>query len=320
MPTRTSSVASASLGLIFCAAWLFVGAGLAAPLSGQAPAGGGGALHVLHVQGNVSMLAGPGSNVTVQAGKDGVLLVDTMGEAFVPRVAEEVKGLSSLPIRFIVNTSLDPDHTGGNAALGRMGSIGSRSVPGGGATVIAHERVVQRMSRPTPGPQPELPNAEYFTPEKDFYFNGEPIFVIHLPNAHTDGDSIVLFRRSDVISAGDVFTPDRFPSIDVERGGSVAGSIAALNRLLDLAVPERLQDGGTRVVPGHGRVSGEADVVEYRDMVTIVRDRIEDLIARGLSLEQVKATRPTLDYDGQYGNADAFVDAVYTDLRRAGRE
>jgi glyoxylase-like metal-dependent hydrolase (beta-lactamase superfamily II) len=126
----------------------------------------------------------------------------------------------------------------------------------------------------------------------------------------------VLFRRSDVISAGDIFTPDRYPVIDLERGGSVQGLIAGLNRLLRLAVPERLQDGGTRIVPGHGRLCNEADVVEYRNMVTIVRDRIAASIAKGLSLEQIKAAAPTRDYDAEYGNPAAFIEAVYGSLRR----
>ncbi|MBM3820220.1 MAG: MBL fold metallo-hydrolase [Acidimicrobiia bacterium] len=293
-------------------------------VEGQAPArpepgrGAGGAspVRLLPVQGNVSMLVGSGGNVAVQTGRDGVLLVDTMGEDAAQAIAAQVKALTALPIRFIVNTSLDADHVGGNAALGAMGATGARPVPGGGATVIAHENVVKRLARPTPGPQPGLPNDEYFTPSKDFSFNGEAVFVLHVPAAHTDGDSIVLFRRSDVIATGDIFTPDRYPVPDLERGGSVQGLLDGLNRVLALAVPERLQDGGTRVVPGHGRLCNEADVVEYRDMVTIVRDRIADLIRKGSSLEQVRAARPTLDYDGSYGDPRRFIDAVYASLTK----
>jgi glyoxylase-like metal-dependent hydrolase (beta-lactamase superfamily II) len=272
---------------------------------GQAPSAGAATTRLLSVQGNVSMLMGPSGNVTVQTGKDGVLLVDSMSEALAPAITAQLRTVSTLPLRYIINTSADADHTGGNAALTVRG-----------VTVMAHENVVNRMARPTPGRQPGLPDNEYFTPTKDFYFNGEPVFVIHAANAHTDGDSIVLFRRSDVLSVGDVFTPDRYPVIDLERGGSVQGMLDALNRILLLAVPERLQEGGTRVIPGHGRLCNEADVVEYRDMVTIVRDRIQAAIGKGMTLDQVKAAKPTLDYDGQYGNAAPFIEAVYNSLRQ----
>jgi cyclase len=277
-------------------------------------------LHVLPVQGNVFMMAGPGGNITIQTGKDGALLVDTMVEPLASRIAGEVKKLTSLPIRFIIDTSIDADHVGGNAALAAMGATGATQVPGGGATVIANEHVLNRMAPPvttkeTPPLLKGLPNDEYFTPTKDLYFNGEPVVIFHEPNAHTDGDSIVLFRRSDVISAGDIFTPDRFPVIDVEKGGSVQGFIAALNHLLHLTVPERLQDGCTRVIPGHGRLCNEADVVEYRDMVTIVRDRVQAMVKKNMTLDQVKAARPTLDYDARYGQSDRFIEAVYGGLK-----
>jgi glyoxylase-like metal-dependent hydrolase (beta-lactamase superfamily II) len=281
----------------------------------------GSALQVLHVQGNVYMLVGPGGNITIQVGKDGTLLVDTMLEPLAPAIAAEVKKLTNLPIRYIIDTSIDADHVGGNAALAAMGATGASPVTGGGATVIANNNVLNRMASPvttkeTPPLLRGLPNDTYFTPTKDFYFNGEPVVVFHAPNAHTDGDSLVLFRRSDVISSGDIFTPDRYPVIDVAKGGSVQGLIAALNQLLHLTVPERLQDGGTRVIPGHGRVCNEADVVEYRDMVTIVRDRIQALIKKGWSLQQIKAARPTLDYDARYGSGDSFIEAIYASLSR----
>jgi cyclase len=277
-------------------------------------------LHLIPVQGSVYMLIGPAGNIAVQAGSDGVLLVDTMTAPFAPRIAAEIKKLSPLPIRFIIDTSVDADRIGGNEPLGKMGAPGASPTDTGGATIIAHENVVDRMARPaapgvTPKATPGLPNDEYFTPTKDLYFNGEPIFVIHEANAHTDGDSIVLFRRSDTISTGDIFTPDGYPAIDIERGGSVQGMLDALNDILHLTVPAHLQEGGTRVIPGHGRLCDEAEVVEYRNMITIVRDRIQDMIKKGMTLEQVKAAKPTLDYDVEYGPGDAFVEAVYRSLR-----
>jgi len=276
-------------------------------------------IHVLPVQGNVYMLIGAGGNVTALVGKEGALVVDTMFAPLAPKIAAEIRKLTDQPIRYIVDTALDADHIGGNDALAALGGTGAGPVAGGGATIIAHENVLNRMTTPvtgnqTPPPQKGLPTDEYFTPTKDLFFDGEAVVIMHEPNAHTDGDSIVFFRRSDVIAAGDIFTPDRYPAIDLERGGSITGYIAALNHLLHLTVPERLQEGGTRVVPGHGRLCNEADVVEYRDMVTIVRDRVQDSIKKGMTLAQVKAAKPTLDYDTQYGSGDGFIETVYKSL------
>jgi cyclase len=295
-------------------------AGFAAACAfGQAPNTAEPQLQMLPIQGNIYVLMGPAANVTVQVGKDGVLLVDTMTEPLAPRIAAEVKKLTPLPIRYIIDTSVDADHIGGNAALQAMGATGASPVEGGGATVIANEHVLNRLTTPvtgsqTPPRQRGLPNDEYFTPTKDFYFNGEPVVVFHQEKAHTDGDSMVFFRRSDVLSVGDLFTPGRYPVIDLDKGGSVQGLLAALNFILHLTVPEHLQDGGTRVIPGHGRICNEADVVEYRDMVTIVRDRIQNLIRKGSTLAEVKSARPTLDYDNEYGSPEAFVEAVYKSL------
>lgn len=283
-------------------------------------------LHVLPVQGNIYMLVGPGGNITIQTGKDGVLLVDAMFAPLAGRIAAEIKKLSDKPIRYIIDTHVHGDHVGGNEPLQKMGAPGAALVDGGGATVIAHENVLNRMTQPvtgaqTPAPQAGLPNDTYDTPTKDLFFNGEAVIIFHEPKAHTDGDSMVFFRRSDVISTGDIFTPERYPFIDLARGGSVNGLIDALNFIIHLTVPEHLQDGGTRVIPGHGRLCGEADVVEYREMVTIIRDRVQDAIRRGQNLEQIKAAKLSLDYDPAYGAAasgpgsgDAFVESVYKSL------
>jgi glyoxylase-like metal-dependent hydrolase (beta-lactamase superfamily II) len=155
---------------------------------------------------------------------------------------------------------------------------------------------------------------------RDFFFNDESVMVFHDDAGHTDGDSIVHFRRSDVLVAGDVFLTTSYPVIDLANGGGVQGVINGLNHLLDLAVPKHAQEGGTYIISGHGRVADEADVLEYRDMVTIVRDRIKDAIGRGRTLDQVKAERPTIDYDRHYGSQTGnwttamFIEAIYKDL------
>jgi cyclase len=299
---------------------------LAAVAGVSAQPGSSARISVLHVQGNVHLLVGAGPNITLQVGKDGVLLVDTPPSALVPQVMAEIRKLSDKPVRYIVNTSANPEHIAGNAALalpaGGRGTGGAPFASLGLArpAIVAHESVLNRLSNPPAGqpatPPAALPTTEYFLPSMDFSFNGEPIVVSHQPSAHSDGDSLVFFRRSDVISAGDVFTPDRYPAIDLYRGGSVQGLIASLNRILAMTVPESFQEGGTYVIPGHGRISEEIDVAEYRDMVVIVRDRVQDLMKKGMTVEQVKAAKPSSDYDGEYGasGATAFVESVYRSL------
>ena len=274
--------------------------------------------HLLPVQGNTYMLAGAGGNTTLQVGKDGVLVVDTQYAEMAPKILSEIRKLSDKPIVWMVNTHIDEDHSGGNAALAKLGRG-----PGPRPRIIAHENVLNRMTLRVPNqppvPDEALPDDEYGTPQKDLFFNGEAVVIYHMPRAHTDGDSIVFFRRSDVLSVGDIFTPDQWPAIDLARGGSVEGTLDALNYILTLTVPERYQDGGTLVVPGHGRISNEADVVEYRNMLTIVRDRVQDLLKKGMTLEQVKAARPARDYETEYSERgqwtkDMFVEAVYRSL------
>jgi cyclase len=279
--------------------------------------GAAGDVQTFHVQGNVHMLIGAGANIAVQVGEDGVLLVDTGTAVMSDKVLAAIRRLSQGPIRWIVNTSADPDHTGANTAISRAG----RTVNGNAAAIHAQENVLTRMDK-TGVPQSSWPLNTYYEPTKDFFFNDEAIFLNHAPAAHSDGDTVVYFRGSDVIVAGDVFMTTTYPVIDTKNGGTVQGSIDALNRLLDIAVPKRLQEGGTYIIPGHGRVSDEADVIEYRDMLVIVRDRIQDLIKKGRTLDQVKATRPTLDFDPRYGATSGpwttamFIEAVYHDLSK----
>jgi glyoxylase-like metal-dependent hydrolase (beta-lactamase superfamily II) len=274
-------------------------------------------IHSFHVQGNVWLLVGAGGNIAVQTGDDGVLVVDTGLAQNADAVLAAIRTLSDKPIRWIINTHFHPDHTGGNEALSKAG----RKTNGQPAEILSHENVLTRMSAPAvKRPTASWPTDTYFPEEKDIFFNGEAVMLYHEPNAHTDGDSIVFFRRSDVVMAGDTFVTTSYPFIDQANGGSVQGELNALNRILDITVPAHEQEGGTYVIPGHGRVCDEADVLEYRDMVTIVRDRIQDMVKRGLTIDQVKAAKPTLDYDRHYGSDTGFVttagfiEAVYKDL------
>jgi glyoxylase-like metal-dependent hydrolase (beta-lactamase superfamily II) len=281
---------------------------------------------LLHVQRNVHMLVVNSMNIAVQVGDDGVLLVDSATAAVAPQVVAAIRTLSTKPIHTIINTHVHADHTGGNEALVKQRGTGAPQP----VRVIAHQSVQERMIAALPAGESAggfrlnavitLPiNNTYDTPTKDFFLNGEPIVMYHAPKAHTDGDSLVHFRTSDVIAVGDVFSPDRYPVIDLATGGSVQGLIAALNHILEITVPARFQEGGTYVIPGHGRLCDEADVVEYRDMVTIIRDRVQDLIGKGLTWEQVKAARPSRDYDAEYGSdggssPEVFVESVYRSL------
>ncbi len=311
---------------LLAGAWLLAAAGTLSAQPNNAE------LHVRPVQGNVYMLVGAGGNITIQAGKEGVLLVDTGLAQNADRVLAEVRKISDRPIRYIINTHVHPDHTGGNEKIGRAGKTiaggnvsGNLEDAGDGAAIVAHQAILDRMSAPPAAGQPAIPFAAlptdtYITKEKHMYFNGEGIEVIHEPAAHTDGDSFVYFRRSDVVSTGDIFTPGSYPIIDLQRGGNIQGIVAALNRLIEMTIPAEKQEAGTYVIPGHGRLCDQADVVEYRDMATIVRDRVQNMIKKGMTLEQVKAAKPTRDYDPEYGattgfwTTDMFVEAVYKSL------
>ncbi len=295
----------------------------------QAQAPGPDELAAWHVRDGIYMLVGAGVNTTVQVGDDGVLVVDTKLAAASDSLLAAIRRISDKPIRYVINTHWHPDHVGSNEAVAKAGSTiaggnvsGAITDAGEGAAVIAHENVLVRMSgQESPPPFAAWPTATLFMPQKDLYFNGEPIEILHQPAAHTDGDSLVFFRRSDVISTGDVFTTTGYPVIRPEDGGGIDGVIAALNRIIAITVPEEKQEGGTLVIPGHGRLCDEADVVEYRDMVTIIRDRIASMVDMGLSLRQVQAAKPTADYDGRYGatsglwTTEQFVAAAYVSLK-----
>jgi glyoxylase-like metal-dependent hydrolase (beta-lactamase superfamily II) len=286
------------------------------------------------VQGNIYMLVGAGGNITVQVSDMGVLIVDTGLAASADKVIAAIRKLApDKPLQYIINTHVHADHTGGNEKLRAAGTTitganvtGDISDASKGAAIISTQAVLDRMSAQS-GTQPAAPVGAWPTDtflgdRKTMWFNDEPVDIMHEKAAHTDGDSVVFFRHSDVISTGDIFVTTGYPFIDLERGGSIQGELNALNNIMDLAISKHDEEGGTYIIPGHGRLCDRWEVIEYRDMVTIIRDRIQAMIKKGMTVEQVKASRPTMDYDARYGadkgfnTTDSFVEAVYKSLSK----
>jgi cyclase len=320
-----------------------------APLIGMS--GGGGAvfaqskpakaarmvsgLEVVQVRPNFYMITGAGANVSLQIGPDGVIVVDAGNASKSEAVLAAIKSVTEQPIRFVINTSGGPDHVGGNAPLAKAGQTlfnveGNPSrmtlTNNGAATIISTESVLQRMSQPPQGAESYPPEAwatePFFEKRKVMYFNGEGIEMLAQP-AHSEGDALVFFRRSDVVVAGEVIDTTRFPVIDLENGGSIQGEIDALNRLVELAIPSvpfDWRDDGTVVIPARGRILDQVDVADYRDMVTIVRDRIAALVKEGKSLADVQAANPTQGFTRRYGSDSGawttatFVEAIFKSL------
>ena len=285
----------------------------------------------IKVQGNVYLITGGGGNVVVQAGDQGVLVVDTGLAQTADQVLAAIRKISDKPIQYILNTHFHPDHTGGNDTIRKAGATftganvtGNIADAAVGAQVFAQDNVLMRMSAPT-GKQAAMPFGDwptetYVSGQKQMFFNGEPVVMIHQPAAHTDGDSLVVFRSSDVIVAGDIFVTTTYPFIDVNAGGSMQGEVDALNNILDMMVTGHQDEGGTLIVPGHGRICDKPELLEFRDMMTIIRDRVQAAIKKGMTLEQVKAAGLTKDYDARYsartgfGTKDMFIEGVYKSL------
>ena len=293
-----------------------------------------GEVQLLHVKGDVYMVAGAGGNIAVQAGSDGVLMVDTGSGELTDKVLAAVETISDQPVRYIVNTSYPLDYTGGNEAISASGRLvtsfrgtGSRSVQGqfGGdrASVVSYYTVFHQMAAPLDESlmreEGAWPDNTFSTPLKRLYFNEEPVIIMHQPST-TDGNSVVLFRKSDVIAAGAVLNLETYPVIEVDAGGSIQSTISSLNALIDLAVPDGRSEGGTLVIPGRGRISDFAELAQHRDMLAIIRDRVQHLIGEGMSLGQVLEARPTHGFDDRYGSdngawtTDMFLEAVYRSL------
>jgi glyoxylase-like metal-dependent hydrolase (beta-lactamase superfamily II) len=284
-------------------------------------------IDIVPVQGQVTLLAGAGGNIAVQAGDEGVLLVDTGYEQMSAKVLAAIRKLSKKSISRIINTTLMDSHTGGNAVLVKEGRVNQGGPGLGGrpneAQLTGHATLTLLMTeigRDKIAPE-RWPVYNYDGKSKDFYSNDEPVVIIHVPNGVTDGDSMVWFRKSDVVVTGEIMNEASFPFIDVAHGGSINGILGGLNQLLEITVPKFNQEGGTMVVPGYGRIGDEHDVLEYRDMLTIIRDRVQASIKKGLTLQQIKALKPspTYEYELRYNRdpawtAEMFVEAVYKSL------
>jgi cyclase len=301
-------------------AWLAAAVVVCALRFSAAPQAG---VEVLEVRPSFFVIAGAGGNVGVQVGDDGIVVVDSGAASNTAAVLAAIRKISSKPIRYIINTGPDADHVGGNLALSKAGErffSGGRNGANTEVPIVAVEGVLRLVADL---PESTWPSEVFHSPRKYMYLNGEAIEVLSQPAAHTEGDSFVFFRRSDVVLAGDVLDTRQFPVIDVARGGSIQGELAALNRLAELAIPSVpvvTREAGTIVVPGHGRLCDHYDVVEYRDMLTIITDRVRDLLKAGRSLAEVQAAQPAKGYVGRYGNPERFIEAVYQSLSKEARQ
>jgi glyoxylase-like metal-dependent hydrolase (beta-lactamase superfamily II) len=260
---------------------------------------------------NVYLLEGEGGNIGVSTGDDGVVLIDDQFAPLTPRILAAVKAVSDKPVRFLINTHWHFDHTGGNENFGKAGAI-----------IVGHENVRKRMASGGVNeflgmtfkaePRVALPTIT-FTRDTAFTLNGDELAVVHVPNAHTDGDSIVHFRKSDVIHMGDTFFNKLYPFIDTSSAGSVAGVIAAADRGLKLA------GDGTKIIPGHGPLASKADLKAYRDMLATVSGRIQKQLKAGKSLAQVIDAKPTAEFDEAWGkgflNPQRFTEMLYKNLQ-----
>ena len=247
-----------------------------------------------HVQGNYYYLEGAGGNIGVSIGEDGVIMIDDQFAPLTDKILAAIRTLSDGAIRFVINTHVHPDHTGGNENLGNRGLL-----------ILARDEVRVRLADQLP--EAALPVLTY-SESVTIHLNGDEVTTIPVPPSHTDGDSYIYFRNADVLHAGDVFRTVAFPVIDRGNGGTLDGTIEGLAVLIGMAGPN------TKIVPGHGEVSTREDVMEFRDMVLDVKAKVEPMVAQGMSYEQVLAARPTAPYEAKWGDPERFLTAVYAEL------
>tara|TARA_R100001143_G_scaffold63539_1_gene71476 strand:- start:4061 stop:5056 length:996 start_codon:yes stop_codon:yes gene_type:complete len=286
-------------------------------------------IEVLAVQGKIYLIGTAGSNIAVMAGDSGLIVVDSGNIEASENVINAIREISSEPSRFIINTTVLPEHMGGNIAISDIGEtydlnaavIDTRE--GYSISIIGHGNGLLLLGTEFADevPYEAWPNDTFFSERKTISLNGEAIEILYQPAAITNSDIMVHFRQSDVLVTGDIFDTTSYPRFKPEYGGSIQGVIDALNRVIDIAVPLFNQQGGTLIIPGHGHLANESDVVEYRDMLTIIRDRVRLAIDQGMSFEEVLAANLTLEYDGLYGHdtgdwtTHMFLEAVYDELR-----
>ncbi len=266
----------------------------------------------VRVADNIHMLTGPGGNIGVLTGKDGTFLIDDQYAPLADKVRAALQAISSMPVRFVVNTHWHDDHTGGNENLGEAGAL-----------IVAHENVRKRMSveqflavfnaRVPPAADGALPVIT-FTESVTFHWNGEELHVFHVAPAHTDGDSIIHFKKANAVHMGDTYFNGMYPFIDTSTGGSIAGMIAAADRVLSMI------DDETKILPGHGPVSNKAELKAYRDMLSAVQGQVSALMSRDLDRDAVIAAKPTRDFDAKWGGGflkpDVWVGIVFDSIKR----
>jgi glyoxylase-like metal-dependent hydrolase (beta-lactamase superfamily II) len=328
LPSAASGFVSVASG--FSRALSYVASGFSRTVYAQQPPYDQVPFETIQIRPNVYVVFGAGANITAHVGEDGIVVVDSGSEPMAGKAIEAIRRLSTRPIRYIINTSADADHVGGNAALARAGRslMEDTFTDEDRAAIVSHENVMLRLSTPPAG-APALssdawPSETFTSRYRSVYVNDDAVQIIRQLGGHSDGDVLVHFRRADVIVTGDILDLRHFPVIDAARGGSIQGELEALNRLIDLTVPAMpnvLKPGRTLLVPGHGRIADYAELVEYRDMLAIIRDIVADMVKKGMTLDQVKQANPTAGYRARWGResgpwtTDMFVAAVYEGVR-----